>query len=217
MHKLSKGEITRQALIIDVRNALNENGISLTYRELSSKLGVTIGRITNHFPTKDNLFVALSENYEIQFNQLIKSLSVKAAPSLTQVFQSALKVMDLQYEYRCIFMFIYSASPNQHIILNQVSTKWKNNLSIFTMMISGLVKAKILDKSILRKETFEIFRFQHINLLTTWLISFSIYDKTLPLTRCKKVYAKGVMMTFYPYLTKKGKTELVKLLKSKLR
>ena len=83
MQKLSKGAITRQTLITDARKVLNENGISLTLRELSSKMGVTIGRITNHFPTKDHLFVALSEDYEIQFNQLMKSLSVEAIDIIT--------------------------------------------------------------------------------------------------------------------------------------
>lgn len=217
MQKLSKGAITRQTLITDARKVLNENGISLTLRELSSKMGVTIGRITNHFPTKEHLFIALSEDYETHFTQLMKSSAVQRVPSLTQLIQSTLKVMDLQYEYRCLFKFIYSAGLNQHIILNQVSAKWTKNLSNFTLMISGLVEAKILDRSILNKANYERFKFQHINLLTTWLVSHSIYDRTLPLAHCKEVYAKGVMMTFHPFLTKKGKTELVEVLKSKLR
>lgn len=217
MQKLTKGALTRQALITDARKVLNENGISLTLRELSFKMGVTIGRITNHFPTKDHLFIALSEDYEIQFAQLFNARAQQGDYSLTRLIQSGMKVMDLQFEYRCLFMFIYSAGLNQNIILNQVTAKWIHNLSNFTSMISSLVKLKILDKSILKKSNYEIFKFQHINLYTTWLVSYAIYDRALPLPYSKEVYAKGMMMTFYPFLTAKGKAELAKLLKSKLR
>jgi hypothetical protein len=162
------------------------------------------------------LFIALSEDYELQFAQLMTSRTQQGENSLTRLTQSALKVMDLQFEYRCLFMFIYSAGHNQHSILNQVSAKWIHNLSGFTSMISSLIKAKILNKSILEKENFEIFKFQYINLFTTWLVSHSIYDGTLPLALCKEVYAKGVLMAFYPFVTVKGKAELRKLLRSKL-
>jgi len=57
-----------------------------------------------------------------------------------------------------------------------------------------------------------IIRFQFVNLLTTWLISNTLYDKNSSLMRNQTIYLKGILMVYYPYATEKGKAELEKLL-----
>jgi AcrR family transcriptional regulator len=208
MEKIKKGALTRQFIVTDARKVFNENGISLTLGDLASKMGVTIGRITNHFRTKDHLVVGLSDDYENKFNELIASFSPDGEVNLAGLADSMEKVMRLQYEYRCLMLFVCATGLGQDLMIRQISAKWNKNLDRFKDQILGMVKAGILVRTVLEPENFEILKFQYINLLTTWLVSQTLYDRNKPLSKTRKNYIKGILLTFYPHLTRKGKTEL---------
>jgi AcrR family transcriptional regulator len=212
MKKINKGAITRQFLIAEARRVFNENGITLTLAELASKMGVTIARITNHFRTKDQLIVALSDDYEQQYGELHKSFSKEGRVSLIQLAELMEKVMQLQYEHRCLMLFVCATGISQDEVYRQISAKWNSNLQRFKYRIVSLVEGGILDQSALVSENLEILRFQYINLFTTWLVSQTLYDIDRPLHKSKKIYIKGILYTFYPYLTRKGKTELEQII-----
>jgi AcrR family transcriptional regulator len=213
MGKINKGALTRQFLITEARRVFNENGITLTLGELASKMGVTIARITNHFRTKDQLIVALSDDYEQQYGELQKSFSKEGKVSLIVLAELMEKVMQLQYEHRCLMLLVCATGISQDEVYRQISAKWNTNLERFKYRIVSLVDGGILDQSALVSENYEILKFQYINLFTTWLVSQTLYDSDRPLRKSKKIYIKGILYTFYPYLTRKGKTELAQILK----
>jgi AcrR family transcriptional regulator len=214
MQKTTKGALTRQLIVTEARRVFNENGITLTLGELASKMGVTIGKITNHFRTKDFLIIGLSDDYENQFNELIKSFSPEGGVSLTKLYFSMEKVMKLQYEHRCLMLFVCATGLDQDLIIRQISAKWNKNLMRFKAQIVSMVNEGILDKSVLIPENFEVLKFQYINSLTTWLVSQTLYDMDRQLSKSIRIYLKGILYTFYPYLTRKGKTELVQIFKN---
>lgn len=216
MQKITKGALTRLFIITEARKVFNENGISLTLGELASKMGVTIGRITNHFHTKDHLFIGLSDDYENHFNDLMESFSWNGEVNLTKLAGLLKKVMHLQYEHRCLMLYICATGLNQDVLIKQISERWNNNSANFTNLIRGLVASNIMNKRVLEKEHLEILKFQHINLLTTWLVSNTIYDKNQSLNKNIVKYLKGTLLTFHPHLTLKGKRELNKIMKSAL-
>ncbi len=213
MQKINKGALTRQFLITEARKVFNENGISLTLGELASKMNVTIARITNHFRTKDHLIVGLSEAYDNDFRELVGSISYEGGINLTKLANSMEKVMQLQYEYRCLMLFVCATGLDQDLVIRNISIKWNRNFERFKKQISGLIDAGILDPSVLESENFEALKFVYTNLLTTWLVSQTLYDKEKSLRKTKKIYIKGILHSFYPYLTRKGKTELDQILK----
>jgi AcrR family transcriptional regulator len=216
MQKTTKGALTRQFIVTEARRVFNENGISLTLGELASKMGVTIGRITNHFRTKDHLFIGLSDDYENHFNELMKSFSWNGEVNLTKLAELIKGIMLLQYEHRCLMLFVCATGLNQDLLINQVSARWSHNSSRFSNLITGLVVSKIMEKRVLEKENLEVLKFQHINLLTTWLVSNTIYDKHHSLNKNMNKYLKGILLTFHPHLTTKGKNELKRIIKISL-
>lgn len=208
MAKQSKGEATRQFIVDRTREIFNGHGVDLTLRELAEHMEVNVSRITNHFPTKTDLFVALSEEYENQFASLLGSFSWADGVSLASLKKLLDQVMDLQYAHRCLMLFVCSTTLSHEVMLAQITRKWKQNLPGFTRLMGLLVQAKILQPRVLEERHMEIVRFQHINLLTTWLVSYTLYDAERPLKRMKGIYLAGVLLVFHPYMTAKGRREM---------
>jgi AcrR family transcriptional regulator len=73
MGNYKKGIEMRQNIVQEARRIFNKEGLHLTLDQIAQKLGITKGRITNYFPTKDKLFVALSQDYDLRFQELMVS------------------------------------------------------------------------------------------------------------------------------------------------
>lgn len=204
MKKITKGELTQNFVLNEARRVLNEHGIDLTLKELAEKMEVTIGKITNHFPTKDHLFAGLSKKYQEEYLSLRSSYPWNNEYSLPKLYDYMGTIMDLQYEHRCLLLYVNSTGVNQKVMLKQITASWRENLTGFEEMLSLLVKMELLTGEILKKEFFLIVRFQFINLFTTWLVSFTIYDNNLSYKKMKAIYQKGIIYSLYPYLTQKG-------------
>jgi len=214
MEKLNKGALTRQFIVREAKEIFNDHGVSLTLADLASKMGVTIGRITNHFRTKDLLIVGLSEAYDIEFKTLTSSFSWEGGIDLFKLASSMAKVMSLQYDYRCLMLFACATGLGSDPVMTEISAKWNRNLDRFKSQLLAFVEAGIMDRTVLLPENFEVLKFQYINLLTTWLVSQTLYDKNKPIGRTKKVYIKGILLTFDRFLTRKGKLELTQVFKT---
>ncbi len=197
----------RQHIIQEARRIFNKEGLHLTLEQLATKLELSKGRITNYFPTKDNLFVAISQDYDFQFQELMISFNGIQNISfewLSTVFSA---IMDLQYEYRSTIVFVATTSCCQTEIHNQITRSYKNNSKQVMQTVQVLVDAGLLKEELLEPKIFEVFCFQHVNLFTTWVISLEIYDSTSSYKKMKPVYLRGILMCYYPYFTKKGLTQ----------
>lgn len=213
MVKKSKGLATKENIIAGAREVFNSRGTDITLKELSQAMDMPISRITNHFPTKDDLFIALSEEYEDRFTQIRSSVTITSEFNLVVLRDLLSIIMDLQYEYRCLMLYACATGLNQEKMKSQITAKWKHNLSGFTGMIQGLVALNILTPKAMEEEHFQIIKFQHINLLTTWLVSYTLYDYEHDLATKKATYLRAIFLGFKPYLTTKGKNQLASILK----
>jgi AcrR family transcriptional regulator len=207
MGNYKKGIEMRQTIIQEARTIFNKEGLSLTLDQLAGKLNLTKGRITNYFPTKDKLFVALSQDYDLRFRELLASFADDPTITfhcLTKVFAA---IMDLQYEYRSAIIFVATTSSSQKDMHDQITHSYKANSKGVKQIVQTMIDAGLLKPEILEPENFEVFSFQHINLFTTWIISLEIYDSSSSYKKMKPVYLKGIMGTYYPYLTRKGQNQ----------
>jgi AcrR family transcriptional regulator len=73
MGRYPKGIEARQNIIQQAVRIYNEEGLGITLEQLARKLNISRGSITNYFPTKDNLFIAIAEEYEITLNDLLQN------------------------------------------------------------------------------------------------------------------------------------------------
>jgi AcrR family transcriptional regulator len=204
MEKQSKGQITQQFILEEARKIYNVDGINLTLRELADKMGVTIGRITNYFPTRDYLFAGMSKVYQEEYELLVSNFNWESKISLNQLYQLNGQIMDLQYKHRCLLLYTCGTSINQKVMISQIGKTWKSNLGGFEKLIVMLIDAGLIKENARDENAFIQLRFQYINLFTTWLVSYTIYDAKQSYKKMKPVYQKGILESLMPYLTSKG-------------
>jgi AcrR family transcriptional regulator len=207
MGNYQKGVEMRQTIIREARKVYNGHGLNLTLNQLAAILNLSKGRITNYFPTKEDLFVAISKDYDEQFSNLVLNFEDQGSPSFERLNKICSTVMDLQYEYRSAIIFVSTTNSGQKEIHDRVTESYKSNFEQVRLSILPLVDAGLVKNEILQPENFEIFSFQYVNLFTTWVISFEIYHNTKPFAVMKPVYLKGILGCFFPYLTEKGLKE----------
>lgn len=204
MGNYKKGIEMRQNIIEEARRIFNKDGLHQTLDQIAEKLGITKGRITNYFPTKDNLFVALSQDYDLRFQELMTSFGGNQTISFEWLATVYSAIMDLQYEYRSTIIFAATTNSAQKEMHEQVTRSYKTNGQQVSQMLKVLVDAGLIKPELKEPEHFEVFCFQHVNLFTTWVISLEMYYNTSSFKKMKPVYLKGIFGCFYPYLTKKG-------------
>lgn len=206
--KLTKGRKTRESILNEARQIFNEEGIFLTLSELSKIIGITIGGITNHFPTKDHLFVGLAEEYEAELALVTSKQDYFTDLSFSKAFQYFGNIMDTQYNHRCVILFFSSAHQSQKVLLNQVASTWIKRQERLERLFFAFVREGLVKDEILQPAEFSIFRFQFVNLFTTWLVSYTLYDNGKPYNEMKSVYMAGIFRSFDHYLSEKGKEQL---------
>jgi AcrR family transcriptional regulator len=211
MGNYKKGIEMRQNIIEEARRIFNKEGLHLTLEQLANKLELSKGRITNYFPTKDNLFVAISQDYDLRFQELMISFSGVQKVSFEWMASVCSAIMDLQYEYRSTIVFVATTSSSQKEMHDQITFSYKNNSKQVQQTVQVLVDAGLIKAELLEPDNFEVFCFQHVNLFTTWVISLEIFHSANSYKKMKPVYLRGIMMCYFPYLTKKGLTQFMKL------
>lgn len=205
--KKTKGNKTRENILFEARKIFNEGGILLTLSELSKLIGITTGGITNHFPTKDYLFVGLSEQYESELNELTSRFQFGPDLDFRKLTSFFSEVMDIQYKHRSVILFFSVMHQSQTVMMGQLVKTWVNRQARLENLAKTLVNVGLLNESVLEPKEFAVFRFQYVNLFTTWLVSYSLYDAEKSFESMKPVYMSGVFRTFEKYLTDKGKEQ----------
>jgi AcrR family transcriptional regulator len=213
METLGKGKLTRKTILDAAREIFNEKGINLTIDNLASEMEVTKGKITNHFATKDKLFLAILADYEEQLGNTLASLREQyESKTLGSVMSLISPIMDLQFEYRCSIIYLNVLSPGQSELREHTRRNAAKNIEAIRNRISLMVNNKLLKEEILEKDAFDAFIFIYINQLTQWVVYFDMYDQDRSFKKMKLVYLRGIMHHVYgPYLTEKGRKELENL------
>lgn len=210
MAKILKGDLTRRSILESARKVFNEKGILMTLDNLSVEIGITKGRVTNHFPTKEKLFLAILSDYEDRLKQLLIELSGKhESRNLGDVVEILSQVMDLQYMYRCCVVYLNVSSPGASDLSEHTRQNYLKNVEMIRRRISSMVKYGLLVPELMDEELWSSFLFVYVNQMTQWVIHLDMYDSEAGYPSMKPVYLRGLMTHVYgPYLTPKGRREL---------
>lgn len=210
MAKMAKGTLTRNLILDTARVIFNAKGINLTLDNLAAEMEVPKGRITNHFSTKDKLFLAILDDYEEKLANRIRELyQFYTSRSLESVAYVLSEIMDLQFEYRCSIIYLNVLSPGQSELREHIHVSANRNIDAIRVRIGYMVKSKLLTEDILEEKNFQSFIFIYINQLTQWVVYCDMYDSEKGYKAAKPAYMRGIMHHVYgPYLTAKGKKEL---------
>ncbi len=207
MATYTKGDQSREEIVKRSREIFNEHGIHLTFSNLVHYLDTTMGRITYHFRNKELLFVAIVKEYEKELMEM-RMQRQSDQIGFDQFIQSVARVMDLQFEYRCALRYVISSLQHQDDMKMHLVEAYKNNRTSIYKTMQTYVDAGSLHPKVLNDDTYEVFLFQITNLFTTWVINLELYDSNRPYAEVKPIYLRGMIATFLPFLTEKGKREL---------
>lgn len=203
MSKLSKGQLSRKKIISEAREVFNRKGSQITIQELALELGEGVSYITNHYRTKDHLIVAIAGEYEEKYYELLQKIAVDLS-TLEKVARFVSAVMDLQYDYRCAILAVVASSSSQKVMFKQIQESYNKNVANFSAFIQLMVSNKMVGEVLLQKEELSVFRFQYVNLHTTWVVSLELYDHPAGYRKMKPLYLRGIINCFLPYLTPNG-------------
>ncbi|MGB4770298.1 MAG: TetR/AcrR family transcriptional regulator [Chitinophagaceae bacterium] len=213
MKKIAKGDLTRNLIVDTARKIFNEKGINLTIENLATEMGIPKGRLTNHFSTKEKLFLAIIQDYEDKLAGKIAELKdYYFSKSIAEMVFMISKLMDVQFEYRCAISFLTVLSPSQLELREQIQSGIQRNLSGIANRLKVMVRHKLLDPRILEDETFRSFSFIYVNVLTQWVIYYDMYDADKEYFSVKPLYIRSIVEHIYqPHFSPKGRKEFLKL------
>lgn len=205
MKKHSKGYNTRTKIITEARKLLNEKGLGLTLDSLSLEMGLSRGRITNYFRTKDSLLLGIMRSYEHALGTLLLQNEEDDQPGFLPQYRILSKIMDVQYEYRCAIAYLSVSGRHQPEVHLHVESSFLNRLESIRMRLSAMVAMELLIPDLLKQPHLDMYCFQYTTLLTTWVICQEMYYSKRGFEKMKPIYLKSIMNLYIPYLTKKGK------------
>jgi len=204
-----KGIKTRQRILEEVNALYNKEGLKLTLDDLARKLSLTKGRITNYFPKKERLLLAIFEEYERKANLLYAQYqNEEALLNFSGVLAYYDELLDLQYDYRFALAYLGVqpiADPDLQAHLTQ---RYRQNRYFLKERIDFQVRSGSLQKELLETEAFEVFCFQLYTLFTNWVVSLQLYYEEQGYEQMKPVFLRGIMQCFRPYLTEQGEAEI---------
>jgi AcrR family transcriptional regulator len=217
LNKLSKGQITRNTILEKARYIFNEKGLDITLDIIAREMGLSKGRITNHFSTKESLFQGIMESYEWQLGEYVRHFSWEEREIHLQsiaIYTSG--IMDIQYENRCAISYLSMVTREKKEVFDYIQLSYKGRVAMIRQRLSGMVKAGVLEPVILQNKAFSVFQFQYTNLLTHWVVSEQHYGGDMRYPALKPVYLQGIMQCYVPYLSAEGLQQFKNLNFSKL-
>ena len=208
MGRYPKGIEARQNIIQQAVGIYNEEGLGITLEQLARRLNISRGSITNYFPTKDNLFIAIAEEYEITLNDLLQNYDWGEGPiTLRKMARYFGAILDNQYQYRSAITFSMTAGPQQREMIQHVVGTYPNRKEQIKQRIELLIDAGIVEPRILEPANLMVFLFQYTTVMSTWMFSMGLLSSTAGYTATKPLVLHAALACYLPYLTYQGNKE----------
>lgn len=205
MEATSKGVRTKKSIVKKANNLFNKEERLLTLEELAHKMELSKSLISNHFPKKELLILAIYKEYEHQLDKLFSSDKLDETKlNFVDLFLFYGDILELFYKYRFSIAYIFINPLKDEALKTHINSRFRNNKERIKNRIENMVHLGLLNDEILEPISFDVFFFKYTNLMTTWIISLSIYDKDKGFRKIKSVYLEGIASCFEPYTTDDG-------------
>jgi AcrR family transcriptional regulator len=204
--KSIKGEQTRLKLLEEARVFFNREGIWMTLEKVAQGIGVNKSLISNHFSTKERLFIAIFQQYELELGAFVMSqMEVRGQDPFAALFQLLRGVMDIQFKYRCGMQYLNQLHATQAEMREQIDVNYTRNRANIRLRLEKMVEEGLVQPVVLESQNWSAFLFVYVNILTHWVAHREVYDSETDLDIVKTNYLRGFFYhTFGPYLTPKG-------------
>lgn len=209
MKQLTKGEQTQQEILQRVNAYFNESGVDHTIAQIADHIGMGKSRVTNYFPRKELLLLALLKAYEKGLSQLIDMHQPDTKITDFRKFVSYLSdAMDLMYNYRGVIAHtMVNKNIDADLVKHLRDTYAKNRDRIYRR-IENLVHGGHLSPGLLEPDAFEVFSLHYLGMNSTWIIRYDLMGSNASYKAAKPIFLKAIFCCLKPYLTPKGKQDL---------
>ena len=215
METINKGIRTRKSIVKKANNLFNKEERLLTLEELANKLELTKSVISNHFPKKELLILAIYREYEHQLEKLLSSDKPDETKlNFTDLILYYGDILELFYKYRFSIAYLFINPLKDEALKTHIDGRFHNNKVRIRLRIENMVHLGLLSDRILDPTNFDVFFFKYTNLMTTWIISLKLYDKDKGFRKIKPVYLEGIASCFEPFTTDLGKADYAKAIQA---
>ena len=166
---------TKEKILDSSRILFNTKGLnSTTARTISTKLGISVGNFSYHFPSKDKIVEELYENMLKEMQHELSKIATSKINIITYL-ESHKVVFNIQLKYKFIYLNLFEVL-NKH---PKVKSIYLENVDIEKSMANTLLKIYV-DNGVLKPiepHIFEKIRNVGHILHNTWLVEAEILFK----------------------------------------
>lgn len=202
---------TRQQILSTALTAFNKHGIeAVGVRDIAALLELSAGNITYYFPTKDEMIKELVAMLESDIRVLTDKVKIE---SIGDFFAQQKQVMEVQFNYRSVFLSYGSLMVYNKKVAGGLKKFEKKRAAHLKSILQSLSKNSFLEK--LSPSDQDALLSQILSLSNSWISSALADNPGAKKEASTKEGAKSLAFLIQPFLSKKGKADLIKALKAK--
>ena len=190
----------------------NENGLTnVSLRSIADDMKISVGNLQYHFKKREEIINALYFQMVEDIDAVVKRQEYIES-SLKMFFSISKVITETLFEYRFFLLDFTTIMRENGIIKKHYQQLLIQREQEFFSFITLLTDANIMREEVLPREYKNLFlRFQTLS--DFWFSSMTIKSKKIT----KKIipeYLEVLNQTLYPYLTEKGKSDYLKIVKA---
>lgn len=194
---------TKESLLKVAQRLFTKHGVAeVSLRMIAAEAGISHSNLIYHYPTKNDLIIALHN--ELMANAISLNQKVKvAANPIEGLFQSTEIGFRILYDYRFLMIDLNYILRDNKVLLKTFRDLETLRSSMYLAEIEKAVDLKLMRNELYKGEFDELIL--RIKIFSdSWIASSEIYDSGAAEKIIQK-YTQLFMGFFFPYLTEKGR------------
>jgi AcrR family transcriptional regulator len=205
----AKGLATREEILDGALPLVNELGDRATLDVLVRELGLTKGRLTHHFPTKDKLLEALHERFETALDEAGR---LPDGPwHLRDVAEAFRRSLTVQEQYAYIAVTQSTAISRGTGMHERTKEIFARRLQSVRPMAEYLVHQGLLVPTVLDQRHFDAWCAGLVMCFVAWPIHHRNVHAHMARSLSRSIALRACMNTFVPYLSTTGRAQYEEL------
>jgi AcrR family transcriptional regulator len=194
---------TKESLLKVAQRLFTKHGVAdVSLRSIAAEAGISHSNLIYHYPTKNDLIIALHNELLESATALNQKVKVATNP-IEGLFQSTEIGFRVLYDYRFLMLDLNYVLRDNKTLHNTFRDLESLRARMYETEIKKAVDLKFMRNELYKGEFDELI--SRIKIFSdSWIASSEIYDSGTAEKIIKK-YTQLFMGFFFPYLTEKGR------------
>lgn len=203
----------KKKLILDTaRTLFNEKGyFNVTIRMIALQLDMSSGNLNYHFKKREDIFEALYFEMVAEFDQLIKDLP-NIEISIAHIRKDIEHSMQRMIAYTFFWTDLYQLLNVSVNVKNHFQEVYISRKDAYTLLFKLMIQDDLIKEPSYSME-YHFLSERMLNYGNTWLYETNLYPAEFDKSNIE-LQVNSLLSMLFPYLTKKGQKEYIKVLPS---